>query len=138
MQEKLKKNPFSSQRIFLLKSSHLQFLWHLVGYNKTKDLSNSHQLEVDFIARSWSHHPPPTTERTLPFQIGSATTSGPRKCNKGHMPTFAPRCSLGGQEHSLVSDCEDHSFWTDDFCLNLARISNISFEHNGKKNWLTI
>ncbi|WP_116772276.1 anhydro-N-acetylmuramic acid kinase [Maribacter litoralis] len=99
---------------------------------RVKDFIQSTNIEVDFIASHGhtTHHRP---ELGFTYQIGSgqyvANTAGHRViCDFRNKDI-----SLGGQGAPLVPIGDRYFFGEFDFCLNLGGISNISFEHKGRR-----
>lgn len=99
---------------------------------QTKEFIETSNLKVDFIASHGHtvHHRP---EKGLTYQIGS----GQHLANaSGHTTICDFRTNdvaLGGQGAPLVPIGDQLFFGDYDFCLNLGGISNVSFEHNGKR-----
>lgn len=99
---------------------------------QTKEFIETNNLKVDFIASHGHtvHHRP---EKGLTYQIGS----GQHLANaSGHTAICDFRTNdvaLGGQGAPLVPIGDQLFFGDYDFCLNLGGISNVSFEHNGKR-----
>ncbi len=128
MREKLRNS------IFLSADELLQFhntygIW--LG-EQAKIFIEGNNLKIDFIASHGhtTHHQP---ENGLTFQIGSGQHLA-NVCGCKVICDFRTNdVALGGQGAPLVPIGDQLFFGKYDFCLNLGGISNISFEHKGKR-----
>lgn len=99
---------------------------------QVKDFINSEKLDVDFIASHGhtSHHQP---DQGITWQLGS----GQHLANASGIKTVCDfrtnDVALGGQGAPLVPIGDQELFGKYTFCLNLGGISNISFDHSGKR-----
>ncbi|WP_411031557.1 anhydro-N-acetylmuramic acid kinase [Spongiimicrobium sp. 3-5] len=99
---------------------------------KSKEFINENNLEVDFIASHGhtTHHQP---KKGLTYQIGSGQHLA-NECGLKVVCDFRSNdIALGGEGAPLVPIGDRLFFENFDFCLNLGGISNISFEHQGKR-----
>ena len=124
----------------LAQAINLSALEHLQLHNEygtwlgeqVRDFVNSDDLEVDFVSSHGhtSHHQP---EKGVTWQLGS----GQHLANACGLLTICDFRSndvaLGGQGAPLVPIGDQELFGEYTFCLNLGGISNISFEHQGKR-----
>ncbi|NJB72254.1 anhydro-N-acetylmuramic acid kinase [Saonia flava] len=116
-----------AEELFVLNNSYGTWLGE-----QAKAFINQKKMEVDFISSHGHtvHHRP---EKGLTYQMGS----GQHLANaSGHTTICDFRTNdvaLGGQGAPLVPIGDRIFFGDYDFCLNLGGISNISFEHNGKR-----
>ncbi len=133
--------PYQEKRIRALRDAiSLTFLEHTALHheygewlgNQVSSFVKQHKLEVDLIASHGhtSHHRP---ETGITFQLGS----GQHLANTSGIPTICDFRSndvaLGGQGAPLVPIGDLLLFGAYSFCLNLGGISNISFQHQGKR-----
>lgn len=128
MQEKLKNSIFlPADQLLRFHNSYGTWL----GI-QAKEFIEAHQLEVDFIASHGhtTHHQP---QNGLTFQIGSGQHLANESGTKVICDFRTNDVALGGQGAPLVPIGDQLFFAKYDFCLNLGGISNISFEHNGKR-----
>ncbi len=99
---------------------------------QVKDFVYKNKIKVDFVS-SHGHTVFHQPEIGLTYQIGSgqhlANTSGQKVICDFRTNDVA----LGGQGAPLVPIGDQLLFNTNDFCLNLGGISNISYDHNGKR-----
>ena len=93
---------------------------------------NDNGLEVDYIASHGhtTHHRP---ENGFTYQVGSGQHLANASKQKVICDFRTNDVALGGQGAPLVPIGDRLFFNKYDFCLNLGGISNISFEHNGKR-----
>ncbi len=99
---------------------------------QTHDFITKHNFEVDFIA-SHGHTVFHQPEIGLTYQIGSGQHIA-NTCNQKVICDFRTNdVAHGGQGAPLVPIGDQMLFSEYDFCLNLGGISNISFDHNGKR-----
>jgi anhydro-N-acetylmuramic acid kinase len=99
---------------------------------QTKSFIDEFSLEVDFISSHGHtvHHQP---EKGFTYQIGAGQHLANASNCKVVCDFRTNDVSLGGQGAPLVPIGDELLFKQYDFCLNLGGISNISFEHQGKR-----
>ena len=113
----------------LLMSHNSYGLW--LG-KQTREFVEENQLKVDFIASHGHtiHHRP---NKGFTFQMGSGQHLANESGHKVVCDFRTNDVALGGQGAPLVPIGDQMFFGGYDFCLNLGGISNISFEHKGKR-----
>lgn len=99
---------------------------------ETKQFIDEYDLEVDFISSHGHtiHHQP---KNGFTYQIGSGQHIANASQYKVICDFRTNDIALGGQGAPLVPIGDRLLFEQYDFCLNLGGISNISFEHQGKR-----